>query len=123
ARWVYPEPTTPKDTALVWVYELAGLAEDEADAVAEGAQARAAELRADFGAALVRLGDYYWEREGGRVFARDFYLQAALFDGSLVRARERSGFTNGELADIRARALAGELTAAELDAGKDLAAL
>jgi tetratricopeptide (TPR) repeat protein/predicted Ser/Thr protein kinase len=125
ARWVYPEPQAPTDTALVWVHELVALAEgdDEDPALAEGAAARAATLRADFGAALVRLGDYYWEREGGQVFARDFYLQAVLFDGSLGHARERSGFTNGELADMRARALAGKLTGAEIDAGRDLAAL
>src|SRR5690606_27898811 len=42
ARWVYPEPQQPKDTALVWVHALEGMAEDEGDAVAEGALARAA---------------------------------------------------------------------------------
>jgi len=125
ARWVYPEAQAPQDTALVWVHELDALAEGEAEdeALVEGAATRAAALRADFGAALLRLGDYYWEREGGRPFARDFYLQAALFEGNLGHARERSGFTNGEIADIRARALVGDLTGAELDAGKDLAVL
>ncbi len=123
AHWVYPELEAPKDTALVWLSELSALAEDEDEALAESARARAETLRREFGTALLRLGDYYWQREGGRVFARDFYLQAALFDGSLGHARERSGFNNGELADIRARALQGELTGAEIDAGKDLAVL
>jgi len=125
ARWVYPAAEKPLDTALVRVHALETLAEDEdsGEALAEGAAARSQELRTDFGGALVRLGDSYWGREGGKVFARDFYLQAVLFDGSLTQARERSGFTNGEIADIRARALTGELTQAELDAGKELAEL
>ncbi|MCA9707296.1 MAG: serine/threonine protein kinase [Myxococcales bacterium] len=118
AHWVYPEAAQPRDTALVWVRELEALGED-ADAAAQ----RASLLRKEFGEALVRLGDYYWQSEGGRVFARDFYLQAVLFDGSLATARERSGFTNAEIADIRARALAGELTSLEIDAGNDLVAL
>ncbi|MEX1365392.1 MAG: serine/threonine-protein kinase [Nannocystaceae bacterium] len=125
ARWVYPSPEDPQDTALVKVHELDAVAssDDEAEALTEAARARAEALRSDFGAALVRLGDTYWAREGGRVFARDFYLQAVLFDGALAQARERSGFTNGEISDIRARALMGELTQAELEAGQELAEL
>ncbi len=123
ARWVYPAPDEPTQTALIRVFELDAVATDVGTTPesTRWAERWAAQLRDDFGSALTRLGDTYWDQPGGRVFARDFYLQAALFDGGQQRARERSGMTNGELADLRVRALAGELTEAELVAGAELA--
>ena len=122
ARWVYPDRERVRDTALVWLHELSTIEADDG-AAAEVAGGRVATLREDFSDALTRLGDHYWAREGGRVFARDFYLQAALFGADSGHARERCGYSNGELADLRARALAGTLTLAEVDAGRDLAEL
>ncbi|MEM9452754.1 MAG: protein kinase [Myxococcota bacterium] len=112
ARWVYPNADKIYDTALFWASE-----------VAQQDQERAQQLRQEMGAALVGLGDSLWHHDGGRLLAREFYLQAVLFDGSLSEARRRSGFTNVEIADLRARALAGELTAPEIEAGDDLAFL
>lgn len=111
ARWVYPNAEQPLDTALVWVQRL----EDD------GREEDAQRLRQDFGRALLRLGDRYWEQANGRLVAEDFYLQALLFDESLVQAQERSDSTPEQRADMRARALAGELTTHELRKGDDLA--
>ncbi len=44
----------------------------------------------DFAATLVRLGDEYWDAEGGTRFAVAYYEQALLFDRSSVRALDRS---------------------------------
>jgi len=119
AHWVYPDAAAPEQTALRAVAALRAL-EGELDASGE---AQAVELGLEFGGTLARLGDQYWDAEGGRVFARDFYAQALLFDPDLVHARTRSGFLPGELADLRARAEQGEFSQAELAAADELVEL
>ena len=119
AHWVYPEATTPEQTALRAVAALRGL-EGELD---EPGEQQAAQLGLEFGDTLARLGDQYWDAQGGRVFARDFYAQALLFDISIERAQSRSGFLPAELADLRGRAEQGDFSAAELEAADELVEL
>ena len=119
AHWVYPDPATPEETALRAVAALRGL-EGELD---EPGEATADQLSREFADTLARLGDQYWDADGGRVFARDFYAQALLFDPLLERARDRSGFLPSELADLRARANSGGFSAEELAAAAELVEL
>jgi tetratricopeptide (TPR) repeat protein len=106
AYYVYPPEETDEETAYRRVLELERL---------EGAPAglgreQAEELRSEFAATLVRLGDRYWERDGGRVFAVDYYAQALVFDASHPRASERSPLTLAELAELRRKASALDFT-------------
>jgi serine/threonine protein kinase len=119
AHWVYPDPATPEQTALRAVTDLRAL---EGDLDAPG-EAGADELSREFADTLARLGDHYWDAAGGRVFARDFYAQALLFDPALAHARERSGVMPGELAELRERAERGGFSAEELAAASELAEL
>jgi serine/threonine protein kinase/tetratricopeptide (TPR) repeat protein len=119
AQWVYPDEASPEDTALRHVTTLHEL-DGELDAEGE---ARATELSDEFASTLTRLGDEYWEAPGGKVFARDFYAQALLFDPTLEQVRERSGFLPAELADLRSRAQVGEFSEEEMAAADELAEL
>jgi tetratricopeptide (TPR) repeat protein len=78
------------------------------------ARGKAVDLRQEFAQTLVRLGDQYWEMDGGRPFARDYYIQAVLFDPEDLRARERSGVTPGFVSDLEERALSGGFSPTEL---------
>jgi tRNA A-37 threonylcarbamoyl transferase component Bud32/tetratricopeptide (TPR) repeat protein len=119
AHWVYPAEERPEDTALRHVTSLRELDGDLDD---QG-EARADDLSDEFAGTLVRLGDQYWDAEGGRLFARDFYAQALMFDATLELARERSGFLSAELADLRERAKTGDFSREELAAAEELAEL
>ena len=119
ARWVYPAEGTPDDTALRHVMTLRGLEGD----LDKSGEERAAELSQEFAGTLARLGDNYWEAEGGKLFARDFYSQALMFDPTLERAKERSGFLPAEIADLRERAKTGEFSPEEIAAAEELAEL
>ncbi|MBX7079511.1 MAG: protein kinase [Nannocystaceae bacterium] len=119
AHWVYPDASEPEQTALRAVARLRAL-EGELDVPGEQA---ADALSHEFADTLSRLGDDYWDADGGRVFARDFYVQSLLFDPSQTRARERSGFMPGEIADLRERAESGGFSDAELAAAAELAEL
>ncbi|MFO0632903.1 MAG: protein kinase [Nannocystaceae bacterium] len=119
AHWVYPDASEPEQTALRAVARLRAL-EGELDAPGEQA---ADALSREFADTLSRLGDDYWDADGGRVFARDFYVQSLLFDPTQARARERSGFMPGEIADLRERAELGGFSDAELAAAAELAEL
>ena len=115
--FVYPPPDDPsRPTAFRRVLELEALGND--DAIAE-----AQRLRAEFAATLLRVGDEYWEREGGVAFAIDYYAQALVFDPTDDHARERTSMTPGELAALRDKATALDFSEAELDAAAVLAAL
>nr|WP_276604444.1 serine/threonine-protein kinase [Nannocystis sp. RBIL2] len=110
AHWVYPPENEPDLTALLKIRALEEL-RGGARTLAAG---KATELREEFAQTLVRLGDQYWDMDGGKPFARDFYIQAVLFDPGDVRARERSGVTPGFVSDLEDRALSGGFTQAEL---------
>jgi len=110
AHWVYPPENEPERTALIKVRALEEL-RGGARTLARG---KAVDLRQEFAQTLVRLGDQYWEMDGGRPFARDYYIQAVLFDPEDLRARERSGVTPGFVSDLEERALSGGFSPTEL---------
>ncbi len=83
AAWVYPPPD---DISARTAYQAVLALEDLGDVGASVAK----ELRMDFAATLVRLGDEYWDAEGGTRFAVAYYEQALLFDRSSVRVLDRS---------------------------------
>ena len=118
--FLFPPHDAPQTrTAYEVVRELEGLD----GSAAKAGQARAQELREEFANTLMRLGDYYWEHEGGRPFAIDYYAQALVFQPTLPRARDRAGLTPGELVDLRQRAETKEFSAGELLAARSLVAL
>lgn len=87
------------------------------------AQEQAQLLRKEFAATLVRLGDQYWEREGGREFAVDYYRQALVFVRAEPVAGERAELTPKELSELEAKAAAGNFTEQELLDAEPLVAL
>jgi serine/threonine protein kinase/tetratricopeptide (TPR) repeat protein len=112
-QWVYP----PIDDAQAPTsYQKVIALENLEGAADEPGDERSVELREEFAANLMGLGDRYWEIEGARGFARDYYTMARLFDPENEVARERSGMTPGEFADFRARAEQGEFTPEEIRA-------
>jgi tetratricopeptide (TPR) repeat protein/predicted Ser/Thr protein kinase len=115
-HWVFPPRDDPGDTAYQRVLELETLA-----TVAATERGRA--LRREFSDALRGLGDYYWQLEGGKAFARDFYIQAVVFTPEDAELSDRTGRTSGEIADLRARAAGGRFTQAELRSGSVAVAL
>jgi tetratricopeptide (TPR) repeat protein len=117
AYFVYPPPEDPdRPTAYNKVLALEALGTSQA-------AARATELREEFSATLTRLGDDYWEEEGGRPFAADYYVAALVFDPANAHAQERSFVTPGELSLLRKKAHDLDFSEAELDAAQPLVAL
>ena len=115
--YVYP----PADdgaapTAYAKVRELEALASAEATS-----QARA--LRQEFAATLVRLGDDYWNRDGGKPFAIDYYRQALVFDREHPLAIERASLAPEELAELERRAAERDFTQEEIAAAASLVEL
>ncbi len=119
ANWVWPPRDDPDETAFRKVRDLEALG-GEVEALADQ---RAADLRQEFATLLVNLGDSYWDNEGGKPFARDFYLQAITFDPENERARERAGATPGMIADFLDKASQGNFSEAEIRAAAPLIAL
>jgi len=118
--FLYPPPDAPKvATAYSVIIELEALT----GSVSDPADARADELRGEFAATLTRLGDKYWERQGGRAFAIDYYAEALVFVPSLEQAAERASLSLGELSDLRSRAGAQDFSTRELKAVEPLAVL
>lgn len=119
AHWIYGSLDAPEDTSYIHVYTL-----DNIDGpTKELADTQADKLRTAFSDSLTSLGDYYWDREGGTAFARDYYIQACLFRGENQHACERTGVTAGELADLREKASAGTFSKDDLQSAKLLVAL
>ncbi len=117
AYFVYPPAQAPgDDTAWRVVAALEQSAEPDA-------LAAAATLREEFASTLVRLGDRYWDVDGGRAFAMDYYVQALVFAPLHERARARATVTPGELALLRHKADDGSFSPAELDAAEVLVIL
>ncbi|NVB38964.1 protein kinase [Pseudenhygromyxa sp. WMMC2535] len=120
ARWVYPPNNEPDaSTALELTYQLEG----HGGPARPMALLRAAQLRAEFSKALVRLGDRYWGEPHGEPFAVEFYAQALLFDPDLEHARERVGMSTPQLANLQNRLVKGEYTEFERELGAVLGVL
>jgi Flp pilus assembly protein TadD/predicted Ser/Thr protein kinase len=120
ANFVYPPAEAPHEpTAFTRVLELDRLE----DAGVAGAHERANTLRGEFAKTLVRLGDEYWEAEGGRPFAIDYYAQAELFAAVPEHVAGRMTLTPGQLAALRDKAASADFTEAELVAAEPLAVL
>ena len=120
AFFVYPPPEDAQArTALSYVTELETL---EGPA-AEYGLILAQELRTEFADTLERLGDKYWDAEGGRPFALDYYAEALVFDSSRAEAKRRAAMTPGELRLLRSKAETGSFTADELELVEPLIAL
>ncbi|PRP90312.1 Serine/threonine-protein kinase PknB [Enhygromyxa salina] len=117
ARWVYP---TTDDPQAETAYRV--LLEFEARDIPDAIRVSAA-LREEFAGTLVGLGDTYWDRAGGRGFAREFYAQALVFAPDHQRAGRRAGLSLVALLDLRTRAAAGDFDSYELVAVAPLASL
>ncbi len=114
-EWVYPaerpgDPELPR-TALQHVIAVEKIEGEEG---AKDPGARAKELRQEFAHTLRELGDAYWELDGGKAFARDYYLQSRLFVDDDEALRERAGVTPGWFQAFREKAEAGAFTALEV---------
>jgi tetratricopeptide (TPR) repeat protein len=120
SHYVYPPSDAPEEpTAYSTVLALEGLGGDQ-DGLGDE---RAAQLRAEFSDTMVRLGDEYWDRDGGRPFSIDYYAAALMFEPGNRRAKERASLTLGELVALRAKAASRDFTESELDAAETLHAL
>lgn len=107
AAWVYP---SPDDVSSKTAYQ-AVLALEEME---EYGKPLAAGLRTDFATTLTRLGDEYWDAEGGTRFAMAYYEQALLFEPSSPRALARSGMARDSVDAFAERAAAGRFALEEL---------
>ncbi len=120
ASFVYPpraEPGAP--TAYSTIAELEALR----PRVGRAAKKRGEELRDEFATTLVRLGDEYWEKPGGKGFAIDYYAQALLFDDDNSKANERVTYTPGQLAVLRDKVERQDFTDRDLFIAETLEAL
>ena len=114
AYFIYPPQADPDfPTAYVKVLELEGM----------GAGDEASELRHEFAETLLRLGDSYWDREGGKAFASDYYAAAVVFDPEQKRALQRMQLTPGQVGALESRASALSFSESELIAAGALVAL
>src|SRR5688572_24696461 len=111
AYYVYPPSDDPQGaTAFTKIRELEALEGEEA----ERADEQAAALRQEFAAALVRLGDGYWDREGGKEFASEYYAQALVFDRENAIATERATLPETELETLAEKAETAAFTSEEI---------
>jgi hypothetical protein len=116
AAWVYPPPDDVSGrTAYQAVLALEARGPD--------GQPLAASLRSDFATTLTRLGDEYWDAEGGTRFAVAYYEQALLFERTSAHARERSTMAKGSLDAFAERAANGRFAVEELVRVEPLIAL
>jgi tetratricopeptide (TPR) repeat protein len=120
ASFVYPPADAPDEpTAYRYISELETIVGPDALAARE----EAARLRGELSATLVRLGDEYWDRPGGREFARSYYAQALLFEPGHAHARTRAGATDEELEALGAKSSTAGFTGDELLAAEPLQVL
>jgi tRNA A-37 threonylcarbamoyl transferase component Bud32 len=110
ASWVYP-PASDLDaeTAYQVVLEL-----DELEL--PGTREASIALRREFAGTLVNLGDNYWPRDGGRKFAKEYYVQALLFDPEHLRASERANVTPVLMLQLHEQAKHGDFSQGQLAA-------
>jgi tetratricopeptide (TPR) repeat protein len=122
ARGYYVHPPVDEPDGITAYRKVVEL-EAEQGAIGPEARRVATQLRAEMSETLTRLGDAYWEREGGVPFAIDFYAAALVFAPDNARASERAAVSLGELADLRGKAASGAFTASELAAAEPLSVL
>ncbi len=113
SAYVYPTPEDPSGaTAFSKIRELESIGD-------ESAVGAASALREEFAATLSRLGDSYWDREGGHVFAVEYYRQALVFDRTLAHARERAELDDDAAIDqLSRKAESIEFTEQEIAAAR-----
>ena len=117
--YVYPaQDASDQATAYTAIRQLDALAQ-RGDS-REQARAAAELLRREFAETLVRQGDSFWDREGGRTFAVEYYREALLFDREHAHAKARAALGVEELDALATKA--GELafTPQELAAAQPL---
>ncbi len=120
ASFVYPPADAPDEpTAYRFISELETIVGPDAPAARE----EASRLRGELSATLVRLGDEYWDRPGGRDFARSYYAQALLFAPSHAHARARASATDEEIEALAAKSSTAGFTGDELLAAEPLQVL
>jgi tetratricopeptide (TPR) repeat protein len=116
-RWVYPSAEQPEETtAYGLLLELESLDVDAAHDVGQ-------QLRQELANQLLAHGDAYWNKPGGRSFAREFYAHVLVFEPDNARALARAGLSRSAVAALRERAATGQFDEFELDAMAPLAAL
>ena len=117
ARWVYPTSAEPTaETA----YRILGELED---VELPGARELGRSLREEFASTLVGLGDAYWDRAGGREFAKEFYAQALIFEPDHAHALRHVELTPLMLLELIDRASRAEFSPAQLAMLDPLASL
>ncbi|MEZ4448844.1 MAG: serine/threonine-protein kinase [Nannocystaceae bacterium] len=82
-------------------------------AAERAASERGGRLRREFADTLVALGDRFWDVDGARYFAVEYYLWARAFDPDHLRARERSVISDTEFGVFLHNAATGGFTANE----------
>lgn len=118
--FVYPPTADPQaPTALSGVLQL----EDITGPAAPQARAAATELRTEFSGALIKFGDRYYDMDGGRPFAADFYTMALVFDPDDEHAGTRARLSPTQRDAVIERVRSGEFSGPELAAAEVLSAL
>jgi tetratricopeptide (TPR) repeat protein/tRNA A-37 threonylcarbamoyl transferase component Bud32 len=120
ALFVYPPADEPLHATA---YTVVRALEEHRGRERGAALELAAALRAELAATLVRLGDDYWNKEGGRKFAAAYYDQALLFDPGHAVARERSSLSKAELEAFARRAAVLAFAESELLGAEPLVVL
>jgi serine/threonine protein kinase/tetratricopeptide (TPR) repeat protein len=114
SAFVYPAvDDADQSTAYAKVRELEELGDPAATDAAKT-------LRTELTDTLVRLGDSFWDREGGRTFAVEYYRQALLFDRSHAHARERAELGTEALDDLERKAENIEFSPQEIAAAQPM---
>ncbi|MBL4682972.1 MAG: tetratricopeptide repeat protein, partial [Nannocystaceae bacterium] len=118
--YVHPPPEDPEAvTALAKVLELEALD----GAIAPQAKALGKTLRIEFAEALIRLGDRYYERDGGAPFAADFYATALVFTPDNQHASGRVALSDAQLATLVHQAESQSFSDRQLAAAQPLTIL
>lgn len=118
--YVHPPLDDPQAvTALAKVLELEALD----GAIAPQAKALGKTLRVEFSEALIRLGDRYYERDGGAPFAADFYATALVFTPDNQHATGRVALSDAQLATLVRQAESQSFSDRQLAAAQPLAIL
>jgi tetratricopeptide (TPR) repeat protein len=120
AFFVYPPVDEPHHATA---YTVVRALERREGSDAHAAVAMATVLRAELASTLVRLGDEYWTKDGGRAFAAAYYDQALLFDPDRAVARERSSIDDAEREGLAIRAASLAFSEAELLGAEPLVVL